>query len=109
MIIGFIIWTIVSVIMLIIGIVTWRSKKAVGFFTGVTPPEVTDVKKYNHTVAVLWIVYGVLLELCGIPFLYLKQNDAGFILPMCIAVALSLALVIVYVFIEKKYRFRRKK
>ena len=108
MIIGFIIWTVCSLVMVIIGIVTWRSETAVGFFTGVKPPEIKDVKKYNHAVAILWIVYGVGLEACGIPFLYLEQNSAGFILPLCISVALSLGLVIVYVFIERKYRFRRK-
>ena len=108
MIIGFIIWSIVSALMVIIGIVDWRSKKAVGFFTGVTPPEITDVKKYNHAVGVLWIVYGVLLEICGIPFLYLKQNDAGFIPVLIAAVVLSLALVIVYTRIEHKYRFRKR-
>ena len=58
MIAAFLIWTVISLILLGIGILDWRSEKAVGFFTGVKPPEVTDIRKYNHTVAVLWFVFG---------------------------------------------------
>ena len=77
--IGFIIWSLIALLIAGIGIISWRSKKAVGFFTGAKAPEVKDVKKYNHAVAVLWWVYALLLEALGIPLLFLKQNSAGFI------------------------------
>jgi len=77
---GFIVWSIIALILIGIGIGGWKSNKAVGFFSGVKPPEVSDVRKYNHSVAVLWFAYAALFELLGIPFLFLKQNSAGFLL-----------------------------
>lgn len=104
MIIGFIIWTLVSLVMLGIGIWSYNSKESVGFFTGVKPPKVTDVKKYNHAVAFLWFAYAFVLECLGIPFLFLEQNSAGFIPVVIGAVAASLALAIGFFFVEKKYK-----
>ena len=75
MIIAFGIWTIVALVFAGIGIGAGRSKKPVGFFTTVEPPKVTDVKKYNHAVSLLWIVVAVIFEAMGIPFLFLKQNS----------------------------------
>lgn len=54
MIFGFVIWSIVFLVLLGIGIWAWESEKAVGFYTGTKPPEVTDVRKYNRSIAVLW-------------------------------------------------------
>ena len=78
MIAGFIIWSIIALVLIGIGIWAWKSNKAVGFFSGVKPPEVSDARKYNHSVAVLWFAYAVLFELLGLPFLFQgdrKQKD----------------------------------
>ena len=104
MIIGFIIWSAVAVIFIIIGIVSWRAKKPVGFFTGVKAPVVSDAIKYNHSVGTLWLVYAVLLELLGIPFLYLEQNSAGFIIPYLGVVVITIGLVVAYSIIASKYK-----
>ncbi|MBQ6678749.1 MAG: hypothetical protein IJM76_01885 [Lachnospiraceae bacterium] len=101
--IGFIIWSLIALLIAGIGIISWRSKKAVGFFTGAKAPEVKDVKKYNHAVAVLWWVYALLLEALGIPLLFLKQNSAGFILPVFGVVAITIALAVTYTFILSKH------
>ena len=104
MIIGFVIWSIVSAIMLGIGMWSYRSEKPVGFFTGTKPPDVKDVRKYNHAVGILWFSYAVLLEILGIPFLFLKQNSAGFIPVFLGTIAITIGLMVGYVVIEKKYR-----
>ena len=104
MLIGFIIWSAVSLLLLGIGFWSWNSGKAVGFYSGVKPPEVKDVRKYNHSVAVLWFAYALLFWLLGIPFLFLKQNSALFLLSIRGTVAITLALVIVYQKILQKYR-----
>ncbi|SDB63984.1 hypothetical protein [Butyrivibrio sp. INlla16] len=75
MIIGFVIWSLCAVLFFVIGVVDLKSKKPVGFFTGVKPPKITDVKNYNKAVAMLWFVTGIVFELIGVPFLYLKQNS----------------------------------
>ncbi len=104
MIIAFIIWSLVSAILFGISVLAWRSKKPVGFFTGVKPFEVNDTKKYNHSVAALWFVYAILIEICGIPLLFLEQNSVGFIPVILGVVVITIALLIVYSQIEKKYR-----
>ena len=106
---GFVIWSVVSLILFGIGIWAWRSDKAVGFFSGVKPPEVSDVRKYNHSVAVLWFAYATLFELLGIPFLFLKQNSAGFLLSVLGVPLISIALMIVYNRILARYRINQKK
>lgn len=101
MIIGFLIWSITSIIILGIAISTWRSKEPTGFYTGVKPPEVKDAKRYNHQVAILWLVYAILFELLGVPLLFLEQNSAFFVFVIFGVMAITLLLVIVYHFIIK--------
>lgn len=101
---GFIIWTVVAVALTAIGIIAWRSKNAVGFFAGVKPPEVNDVVKYNHSVGTLWFVYALLFELLGVPLLFLKQNSAGFIIPILGVVFITLGLVVTYSLVIAKNR-----
>ena len=60
MLIGFIIWSSITLLLLGIGIWAWNSGTPVSFFSGVKPPEVKDVRKYNHSVAV-----GSLVCVCG--------------------------------------------
>ena len=104
MLIGFIIWSAVSLLLLGIGIWAWNSGTPVSFFSGVKPPEVKDVRKYNHSVAVLWFVYAVLFELLGIPFLFLKQNRALFVVSILGTVGITFGLVIAYHRILQKCR-----
>ena len=109
MIIGFIIWSIVALLFIAIGITCFKAKEPVGFFTGVKPPKVTDVTKYNHAVAKLWFVSAIVYEILGIPFLFLEQNSAGFI-PMIFGVAWgTILMVVVYLRIEAKYKCSNNK
>ena len=108
MIPGFVVWSLVSVILLGIGIRTWKSGKAAGFFTGVAPPEVRDIRKYNRSVAVLWFVYAILFELLGLPLLLLKQNDPGFLWSILGVAGITIGLMVVYHRILAKYTAERK-
>lgn len=48
--------------LIILGIVQFRSKEPVGFWSGKEPPkreQVTDVKAYNRKHGIMWIVYGL--------------------------------------------------
>ncbi len=104
MVIGFIIWSLIALIFVGISIWARNAKEAVGFFAGVKPPEVKDVKKYNHSVSILWLVYAVLLEGLGVPFLFLKQNSAGFVIPYLGTVVITIGLVVAYNIISTKNR-----
>lgn len=60
--------------LIILGIMQYRSKEPVGFWSGKKPPkreEITDVRAYNRKHGLMWILYGagfVLCFACGIPF-----------------------------------------
>lgn len=107
MIPGFILWSIVFLMLLGIGLWAWKSDKAVGFYTGTKPPEVTDVRKYNRSVGILWFVYAGLFELLGLPFLFLKQNAAGFLWVVLGVVVISIGLMIVYSRILRIYEQKK--
>jgi hypothetical protein len=104
MIIGFIIWSICALIFFFIGAGCWKSEEAVGFFTFVKPPVVSDVSRYNHAVSILWIVSAVLLELLGIPILFIEQNSPLAFIMVFGAVVLVIGMMIAYIRIEAKYK-----
>ncbi|MCM1045051.1 MAG: hypothetical protein NC417_06050 [Candidatus Gastranaerophilales bacterium] len=103
MIIGFIFWSIIAALFLGIGISGLKSKEAVGFFTFVKAPIVNDVKKYNHTVSMLWFAGAVLLEMMGIPLLFFEQNSPIFLLVVLGVIALVIGMMVGYMIVEKKY------
>lgn len=104
MIIGFLVWSIVSALFLGYGVSAWRSKVPVGFFIGITPPKIREARKYNHSVAALWIAYAIAIEMIGVPVAFYKKNPAGFI-PAVIGIvtAITMTLGIAYLRIAKKY------
>ncbi|MCH5255842.1 MAG: hypothetical protein J1D87_01060 [Lachnospiraceae bacterium] len=104
MIIGFVIWSIVSVIFLVIGISSWRSENEVGFFTGVNPPKMRDVTAYNHAVGKIWFWFAGLFEITGITFLFIEQNSPVALLMVVAVVLLVIGLIIAYLRVEAKYR-----
>lgn len=104
MIIGFIIWSIVSILFVGIGISCRKSNEPVGFFTGCKPPIVENVKHYNKAVSILWFVSAGVYEVIGVPLLFLEQNSLWFI-PIIFAVVIGLIIMmVVYLQIEAKYK-----
>lgn len=104
MIIGFIIWSMVAIIFLGIGISCHKSQEAVGFFTFVKPPTVENIEHYNHAVSLLWFVSAILLEMIGIPILFLKQNSPLFIPVIFAVIILVIGMMVAFYRIEAKYR-----
>lgn len=103
-IIGFTIWSLVALIFLIIAIVDFRSEKPVGFYTGVKPPEVSDVKKYNRAVGIIWLVYFAVFELLGLTLLFYEQNSPAFIIPILGVVFLTIGIIVAYNMVLAKYK-----
>ena len=102
-IIGFVIWTVVAFIFVIIGISAWRADEPVGFFTFQKPPEVTDIKGYNHAVAKIWFVFAVVMELLGLPLLA-GQNSPYIMLSVFGAMFGVIGISVAYLKIEAKYK-----
>ena len=103
MIAGFIIWSLVAVVLAGFGVYALRSKTAVNFFAGVKVPEIKDVKKYNRAVAWMWFIYAFVYECLGLPLLFLEQNSAGFVITVLGVVGATLGLVIVYYFVMARF------
>lgn len=101
---GFIIWSLAACALAGISVYCSKADRPVGFWANVQAPEVTDLKKYNHAVSVLWAVYAFVFELLGIPFLFLRQNSPLFLIPTLGVVFISLAMMVIYSQIEAKYR-----
>lgn len=104
MVIGFIIWSIVAAVFLGIGISCRKSTEAVGFFTFVKPSMIKDIEHYNHAVSILWFIAAGVLEITGIPILFLKQNSPLFIPIIFVLIIMILVMMVVYIRIETKYR-----
>ncbi len=104
MLMGFIIWSIASLIFFYIGVSALKSDKAVGFFTFGEVPVIENVKDYNKSVAKLWIIYSVIFEIIGIPLCCLEQNSPLILLLMPAVVIWVISLIIIYLKIESKFR-----
>ncbi len=99
---AFIIWSIVGVIIIILGIIDFFSKKPAGFWANVKTIEVKDVNGYNRATGILFILYGVLFIIFGLPLLA-GQNPALVILSAFGVVAETIGGMAVYTLcIEKK-------
>lgn len=104
MIVAFIMWSIAALLFVVIGVVNWRSKTEVGFFTGVKPGKRKDVVGYNHAVAKIWFFYAAMFEIIGIPLWFIEQNSLAAVVMMFFVVALSIGIMIVYTKVDAKYK-----
>lgn len=105
---AFIIWTVMGAMFIIMGIVDIFSKKqkAFGFWANAQTLKMEDVKAYNRALGILWIVYGIILILLGLPLL-LGDNSPGVIITILGTMFEAIAAMAVYVtVIEKRYRKR---
>ncbi len=102
---AFIIWTVVTLVFVILGISTWKSKDAAGFFNVTEPPKIPkeNIKAYNHSVAVIWFVFSGVFELLGVPLFLFEQNSPYFILTMIGSIFLIIGIIIAYLRVENKY------
>ena len=106
--ISFTIWFLVGILLLVIAICAFCSKKPVGFWASTDAPRVTDVKRYNKAVGRLFIVVGIVFILLGTPLLFSKS-------PLMILVTVlgtmfvSIITMVVYTLcIETKYIMKDK-
>lgn len=101
---AFVIWSIVAAFFVGIGVSCRKSDAAVGFFTFVKPPVVSDVRKYNNAVAVLWFIAAAIMEIMGVPFLFFEQNSLVFIIVIFAMMLLVIGMMAAYIRIVIKYK-----
>lgn len=103
MIVAFVIWSACALIFVGLGVWCRCSGKAVGFYANAEPPAVTDVRRYNNAMSLLWFVLAILYEAMGVPFLFAKQNSPVYAFSVLGTVFLMIAAMIAYSRIEAKY------
>ena len=101
---GFILWTLITLIFVYIGITIRKSNIPVNLFTFGDVPKVNDIKGYNKAVSNLWLVFAILFEVVGVSLLFIKQNSPLVILIVLGVVFLVIGMMVTYTKIESKYK-----
>ena len=101
---AFIIWAIIGLIFVGIGVLAFFSKKPMGFWANAEMFQVSDIRKYNRTMGIMWCIFGVVFALLGLPLL--AGENSPYIMLSVVGVMLEvIAFMVIYVLvIEKKYR-----
>lgn len=105
-IMGFVIWVICGLLFVGIGIYDYMSKKQVGFWANFDVPEVEDVIGFNKAVGRLFIIYGVVFILIGIPLIpsIFYKNMLLVFIPIIGTIFETIWLMVYFVMkIEKNY------
>lgn len=105
--IAFIIWSIVAIIFFIMGLIDRKSDKPVGFWANAKVSEIENIPEYNKAVAKIWFVFAVVLELLGIPLLFIKQNSPIIMFLVIGMMFLIIVIMVVYTKVEDKYRKKK--
>ncbi len=104
MIVAFIIWAVIGLFFVGIGIYCFFAKKPMGFWANAETFKVENVDRYNRAVGKMWIVYGIVFILLGLP-IFKGQNSPLIMFSVIGVMVESIAMMIVYtVVIEKKYK-----
>ena len=101
--IGFIIWSLFGVFIIGLGIKDMFSKNPVGFWANTETIKAKDEKGYNCATGRLFLIYGIVFIILGIPLL--EGQNTSYILLSVIGVMVEM-IVIMAVYslgIVKKY------
>ena len=99
--IGFVIWSLLGVFIIGLGIKDMFSKNPVGFWANTE--TVKDVKGYNRASGLLFIIYGIIFVILGIPLLE-GQNTPYVLLSVIGVMVETIVIMAAYsLVIVKKY------
>lgn len=103
-IIGFLIHCIAGSLFVIIGISSFFSKNPVGFWANIKMCEVTDARNYNKATGKLFLCFGAVFIILGLPLLT-GQNSPLVLLSIAGDMFLIITVMLIYeLVIMKKYR-----
>lgn len=90
-----------------LGVSCFKSKKQVGFWSSSFPVKIAadKIQSYNRAVGKLWIGYGSVLCLLGLPLLT-GQNSPWALVTILGIVFATIGLLLIYTSIETKYTKR---
>lgn len=105
--IAFLIWLFVGIAFIALGIFDFKARTApVGFWANVKtiPVEEEHVPAYNRAVGKMWIVYGILFILFGIPLLAGQNSPWIMIAVIGVFIETIIVMVVYTTVIENRYR-----
>ena len=101
---GFLVWAILGAVMIAFGTRALSMKSAVGFWANIEQFPVNDIKGYNRSTGILFICYGIIFIVLGLPLLT-GQNSALILLSVLGVMLETIAMMAIYIMvITKKYR-----
>jgi len=105
--VGVVIVTLVGLVMVVIGVCQWiKRDEPVGFYNLTSPPrkeDITDVSEWNKKHGVIWILYGLCIEL-GFWTGYFVRESALEVLFMLGGVLIPLPFMVMrHKRLEKRY------
>lgn len=102
---GFIIYAVCCALFYVLALYAFVSSKPVGLWSrGRRQPKVKNVRGYNRAVAKLFLAYGTLLLLSGIPTILEINPIAAMMISTTGISAASIMLFLAGIKIESKYR-----
>lgn len=102
--VGFLIWALIGAALIVLGIIDLFAKKPVGFWANVETMKVKDVKGYNRATGILFMVYGAVFILLGLPILGAKNTPLILLSAVGVMLETIVIMVIYTVCIAKKYK-----
>lgn len=103
-VIGFIMWALFGCFMIGLGMSAFFSKRPVGFWANSKTFPVNDIKGYNCATGKLFIAYGVIFIVLGVPLLS-GQNTPYILLSVLGVMIETIAIMAIYnLSITKKYK-----
>ena len=104
--IAFGIWGLVGLLFIVMGLSAFNSKKAkpFGFWANVKQFPVKDIRAYNRATGKLFIIYGLIFIVLGLPLL--KGQNTPYILLSVLGVMIeTVAVMVIYsLCVETKYK-----
>lgn len=99
-------WELLGAAFMILGIYTLFSKKTVRYWSNVSKKiEVTDIKGYNRAAGKLWLFFGLIFCMFGLPLMK-GQNSPWIILSVTGTLFDVIMLIAGLIRIECKYEKR---
>ncbi|WP_300767734.1 hypothetical protein [uncultured Acetatifactor sp.] len=102
-IVGFLLWIAVGLLFIGLGVAAHFAKKEVGFWSNVRPLPMEDVKGYNRAVGKLFIVYGLVAMVLGLPILFWQNSGGAVISILGIMLETIVAMAVYTISIQNKY------
>lgn len=100
---GFLMWTAAGCLIMVLGAMAFRAKKEFGFWANVEPLPMKDVKAHNRALGRLFIIFGAVFILLGLPLLA-GQNSPWVMISVLGVMLETIAAMAVYtIVIQNRY------